>query len=297
MADVNDNATNNPVDAGQSEVVGTQQPKETDFSFLDSYADSSNSNDLNDDVQNNDSSDEKSEKNSDVADQKQEQTHDDNSKFAAARRKAEEEFNKKLAEKEQYLQQYANSVSEIEKYTGMKIDDVVNYVKNSYSQQQVQDVAEKTGVSEEVAKIILEQNTKLSSIEAREKEREFKEIQIQRNYHNELQKKELQKAKFWDVLEQDVYAIVESNPGVDVKTAFNFLRGQKMDELLEQEKSKTVKRTVADIADRQKRGEISDDGTPDITYTLSTFGQELAQGMGINKSNLAKRLSKLKKRS
>jgi hypothetical protein len=113
------------------------------------------------------------------------------------------------------------------------------------------------------------------------------------------QKESLKNERFFSILEPEINAVVKQT-GVDARTAYIYLRGEKFDELLTQEAGTAKKAAIADIQDKAKRGVgsiSSDGGGNDIEITDDI--KEMAQSVGISPQKLLERLKnngKLKRR-
>jgi hypothetical protein len=79
---------------------------------------------------------------------------------------------------------------------------------------------------------------------------------------------------------------------LDVEVAFNFLRGQKLDELMSKAKSETAKSTVAKIHDRARRGPTSSDGASGDDVDTTDVDLKMAQAFGNDPKAIAKYVKK-----
>jgi hypothetical protein len=113
---------------------------------------------------------------------------------------------------------------------------------------------------------------------------------------NRLKKETLRNDKYFRFVEPQLDNLVKQDPNVDINGAYTYLIGEymrsgKMDELIEAEKSKTQKRTVAEMQDRNRRRSMSggDAGGSESNAGayLSKEHIELANAWGIDKRELA----------
>lgn len=251
----------NPVNAEQEDVVDSQE-------------------DLENETEINDNTDE-SGKNSDVAEPEDElsetkQTKEENAIYAKLRRKAEEELKTKYSPVEQ-------SIREIESLTGMNVNQVTEYLRNQKIEQEAQTKADLLGVTPKIAKEMIQQKMMLEDLQRRDLSREQERINLQ-------QKTELKDKPFFKELEDDINTMVANVPGVDVKTAYYYVRGEKMEELLGKEKSNTTKRVVADMQDRAKykNSAINNDAPSGDSETLSREAMEMALAFGNDPKKISK---------
>ena len=65
---------------------------------------------------------------------------------------------------------------------------------------------------------------------------------------------ELKEKRFFKDVEPEIKQLMQANQNLDAVTAYRFVVGGQIDELIEKEKSHTEKETIANIHDKQKRG-------------------------------------------
>jgi hypothetical protein len=199
-----------------------------------------------------------------------------------------DKINGRLTETEQ-------TIKEIQDLTGMDAKAVVEYLKNQKQEQEIagelqQMLTENPGMTEAVAKRLLIQEQKLKSIEQRDVSRERQTVLLS-------QKTELKDKPFFKELEADIDKMIAAAPGVDVKTAYNYLRGERFDELLKQAKDNTKKSTIADLHDKAKRGITSSSEGLGEDVDTSDVDVSMARAFGNDPKEIAKYKNQALKRS
>ena len=184
-----------------------------------------------------------------------------------------DKVNGKLSEREQ-------SIKQIESLAGMNLSDIINHLQSQAQQEQVTQYAEETGVPTEVAQRILENEQKVQSLEQRDQAREHEATILK-------QKEELKNKPFFKDLEQEIDGLTATG-SIDANIAYNYLLGQKFEELTAKERQLTEKRTIANIADRGKRAVETDltDKTPEQVLTANEI--KYAHAFGLNPKDVAK---------
>jgi hypothetical protein len=194
----------------------------------------------------------------------------------------------RLTETEQLL-------NEIQELTGMDAKAAVEYLR---TQKQEREMAgelqhmldENPDMTEAVAKRLLRQDQEIKAIKQRDSQREFSTV-IQ------SQKAELKDKPFFKELEADIDKMVAAAPGIDVKTAYNYLKGERFDELLEQAKKNTKKSTIADLHDKAKRGITSSSEGLGDDVDVSGVDVNMARAFGNDPKEIAKYKKQALKRS
>jgi hypothetical protein len=143
------------------------------------------------------------------------------------------------------------------------------------------------GMTEAVARRLLLQDQKLKAIEQRDSKRDFDTVIVK-------QKAELKDKPFFKELEADIDKMIAAAPGVDVKTAYNYLRGERFDELIEQTKKNTKKSTIADLHDQAKRGITSSSEGQGDEIDTTDIDINMARAFGNDPKDIAKYVKKSK---
>jgi len=117
--------------------------------------------------------------------------------------------------------------------------------------------------------------------------KEAKRIQFENQIAK--QKEAFKEKRFFKQLEPEIDNLLRTIPNVDVRTVYNYLVGEKLDELLEKEKQNVKKSTIADIADKSKRsaGNVSSDGGVD-DVDISNIDIDMARAFGNDPKEIAK---------
>jgi hypothetical protein len=115
------------------------------------------------------------------------------------------------------------------------------------------------------------------------------------------QKKELKDSPFFSDLEPEIDALITDNAArgqhIDVKTAYFYLRGQKLEELMEKGQKTAVKSTIAQLHDRAKRGVVSADSAHGDDVDTSDVDVSMANAFGNDPKKIAKYVKQQSKRS
>jgi hypothetical protein len=230
---------NEILDEGQETVVESQEEVEYEADFQEDA----------DDVE-----EDESEESQEVAEpEPPKQSKEENSQYAAARRKAEAELNSK----NEMARQYGFN----------NIDEMFAAFENQKLQQKAEEYAYSNGITEEEAMERLKEKQRLDGLERRLMVSEQKE-----NYFK--QKAILKNEPFFDVLEQDIDKMVEqSNYSLAPDVAYKYIKGEKFDELIKQKEQTAVK----NFKSQQKRGIESGSGAPAKTKEKIVFRSKEAK--------------------
>jgi hypothetical protein len=264
-----ENLDDNSLNDGEEDVVDLQDEGETEMEEEDT--------DLGDETEL-----DEGEEDQDAADPDKQptQSKEENAIYAKMRRKAEEEATKKVSAELQKIETEKKEIAE----SNRKLKEAQRE-KELYSQitpEHINQVAEHYGVTEDYAKALIERDVKLKIYEQ-------KEADMHRLLALEKQKSEFRSKPFFKELEKDIDNILRDNTGVDVQTAYFFLKGQKADELTSKSKSDTEKRTIANIQDRMKRRSDPTSTAQGVgTNTLSKTTQDINAFLGIDSREVAK---------
>jgi len=202
------------------------------------------------------------------------QSPEENAKIAAARRTAEAKAKDEIIA-ELFGQEYG-----IKTYT--------EYQAALAKQQEQERLAELTqnNIPEEVAKEIIEN-------------RKFREEAKAKEYDLLIEQKKaaLKDKPYFAELEADIDNLVKDSKSrgqlIDLEVAYKYLRGEKMEELLSKTEDDAVKRTIANVHDRAKRGVgalSSDAGSTDADIT--GINLDMAAAFGNDPKEIAKYVKK-----
>jgi len=183
------------------------------------------------------------------------------------------------------LSEHEKKLVRLKELTGMDIDAALTSLEQQIQQQQVEQYASEHDLTEEDAKREVERDRRLQELETETK-------MTKRLLTLNQEKAPLKDKIFFKELESEIDQLVTENAkrGVDVnvETAYHYLRGQKLEELMGQEKGKAVKSTIADVQDRMKRGGIvtgSESASADIVDGINTA---MAAAFGNDPKEIAK---------
>lgn len=154
---------------------------------------------------------------------------------------------------------------------------------NSYlNPQKIQDYADERGVSDDIAREMLQH-------EAQRLIDGEKHKLMESNRLKQTTKASLRKDKYFSILEPEVESILEANPGADFKAVYAWQRLERQAELDEQLAKSVEKRTIANLQDRSRRKNVGTSaGSTDTTYDMSDFGKQFAISLGVDPREAAK---------
>lgn len=214
--------------------------------------------------------------------QSNKQTPQENAVYKKMRLKAEEEARKKI-ESEMATEKERISAMKIAMEQKLSESRILDEYMNP---KKIYEYADAEGVSEEMAsKMLRYEAEKLINAEKSKVSENFNKLQST--------KKELQKDKYFHLLENEVDSIVLQNPDIDYKAVYYYQRGLKADELEKELSSKVEKRTIANIHDRARRKSVggsdggSDESVSPATY-LTKNGMEMSNAFGNDPRDIAK---------
>jgi hypothetical protein len=187
------------------------------------------------------------------------------------------------------LTETESMMTELESITGMNRAEVIKYLKDQKESQEIEKYAYENNVSEEQARHEVEKEKRIKSIE-NELYMTKRQTQVQE------QKASLKDKPFFSELEKDIDDIISKDPKIDVTVAYNYLRGEKLEELLAKSSKKAEKRTIANIQDRAKRGVVKgSEGQGDNTAGMTEKGKKFASFLGLDVKEVAKHVAKRRK--
>ena len=241
--------------------------------------------DLEDDSELDESEDDEAEKPGAADLDKSKQSPENNAQFKKMRLKAEQEIKNELAaerakldadkkEIESFRQQ--QQMNQIEnKYLGEVTEAAIE--KLAYDENITEEFAKKHLLNEAKSKAALEINT----------------YQVRASQY-QTQKETLRSKPYFKELEKDIDTMISQNNSIDVNTAYNYLRGVKLDELIANTKSNAEKRTLANVQDSSKRRSVpsgaSGNAGLDVGKILSKDDIEMAIAFGNDPRTIAKKV-------
>jgi hypothetical protein len=180
----------------------------------------------------------------------------------------------------------AQHVAELESLYGQPIEAILPQMKAQHKAQleaQVKQYAEANGLTDELARDLLETKNELHNIR-------YQTQQSQRQAAIAKQKADLRAEPFFKELEADVDDLVAGDPNLDFRTAFIYLRGERVPQLLKQKEAATEQRVISDVQKRAKTKVGSKTASGDTAPSLSQRQIQLAKQFGIPLDELAKRV-------
>lgn len=218
-------------------------------------------------------------------DQDTKQTSQENAQFKKMRLKAEKEAREKI---EAEMSEVRKSI-EAQKIALEQQQNERKILQEYLSPRKIYDYADEHGITEEMAE-------KMLRYDAQKVIDEHKDQVTNRFEKIQTQKKELQKSKYFKLLENDVDEILRNQPEQEFKNVFNYLVGERIDQLEKQLESNVEKRTVANMHDKARRRNVGGSSGNTPTSGLSEFGREFANFMGVDEREVAS-IVKARKRS
>ena len=192
-----------------------------------------------------------------------------------------DKINSRLTEQQQMIQQ-------IELKTGMNINEVLQALEQQKIEDEIAKVEEEEGISRELAEKLVKNEREIAAIKEQQR--------IERVKINTAEEKDrLKDEPFFNDLYDEALKLV--NPDVNLTTAFYFIRGQKLPELLKQNKELQNKSNIANVHDSRRRRGVAGNGntnqatprmSPDIERMTAAFGNDLQKIASYTKKNLKK---------
>jgi hypothetical protein len=178
------------------------------------------------------------------------QSKDDNAKYAAARRQSEREMKSLKDKQDSFAKQFGyNTFEELE-----IAQQHQNYINQGYDPN----LAKKLSEVDTIMKDLKNQQAKTKITEEKQK---------------------LYNKKYFKELEADVDEILNLNPSLSVEYVFNFVRGQKMDELMAKETKVATQRQLNNMSGKSH---IKPDGKGIDTSTVKIDEDEFRFYKGLN---------------
>ena len=192
---------------------------------------------------------------------------------AEAKRKIEAELEAERAEIERYKREVAEK------------QEVERLRREYLTQEKIWDKADEKGVSEEVARELLEIELEKAISAEKAKVRERQEF-------IKSQKAELQGDDYFNLIEKDVDSVLEQNPHLDFQTVYFHMVGKRRKELDSKLSSKVEKRTIANVQDRMKRRNVDSPAVAPGKTSLSKTTMEINNVLGVDSREVAKHKKK-----
>ncbi len=205
------------------------------------------------------------------------QTPQENAQFKKMRIKAEEQARKKLEAERIELQKLKQEIEESK--TEKMIRD------QHLSQQNIFDKADAEGVTEDVARRLLEAEVDkvIQSEKMKVKER-FNAIQ--------QQKLQYSKDKHFEEVDKLAQQAVDNNPNIDYHTAYKFFNYDIQKKYEGESEKNATKRTLANVQDRMKRRSVPSTNTAPVKTNLSSTTMEINNFLGIDSREVAQHKKK-----
>lgn len=192
-----------------------------------------------------------------------------------------DKINSRLTEQQQVIQQ-------IEAKTGMNINEVLQALEQQKLEEEIEKIEESEGISRELAEKLVKNEREIAAIKEQQR--------IERVKINTAEEKErLKDEPFFNDLYDEALKLV--NPDVNLTTAFYFIRGQKLPELLNKNKELQNKSNIANVHDSRRRRGVAGNSnanqatprlSPDIERMTKVFGNDLQKIASYTKKNLKK---------
>jgi hypothetical protein len=260
---------------------------EDDFTDDDLDVVDSDEDDLEDDVEQDDVDDledDESEDDEEVADPQDstKQSPKENAQFKKMRLKAEEDARKKFEAERNELMKLKKEIEDEKKERQLRSEFLTD--------EKIWQKADEEGVSESVAKKLLEVEFKEKLEEERRKTRE-------RIEQVESEKRQLMKDEFYNEIAPEMEKILVQRPDLNPSTVYYHLKGQMANELFKKASKNVEKRTIANVQDGMRRRNVpsSSGESSDTLSNLSKDGFEMANAFGVDPREVAKYVKKAKK--
>jgi hypothetical protein len=211
------------------------------------------------------------------------QSPQENAQFRKMRLKAEEEARKKFEAERMELQRLKQEIEAERQERKIREEHL--------TQEKIWEKADAEGVSESVARKLLEVEAKELIESEKRKVRERFELV-------ENEKKQLQKDEFYNDIAPEMEKILAQRPDLNPSTVYYHLKGQMANELFKKASKNAEKRTIANVQDNMRRRNVptSSSGASDTLSVLSKEGLEMANAFGNDPREVAKRVKQARKK-
>jgi hypothetical protein len=188
------------------------------------------------------------------------------------------------------LTTYEQQAKRIKDVTGYEMDKAIEFLETVKLKQDAESLADKEGISVSEA---------TARLEKQKADKEVKRIRFVSTI--EEQKKPLREKVYFTELEPEIDKIVndsiDNGDPINVETAYNYLRGQKLEELMEKHTTTAKKSAIADMQDKLKRGVAapSESGQAQTmtvkvnTHMANVFGNDPKEIAKYKRDNLKRR--------
>jgi hypothetical protein len=237
------------------------------------------------DFQDDDLEDEESEDDEEVADPQEstKQSPEENARMKKMRLKAEADAMKKFEAERNELMKLKQEIEAEKKERELKAEYLTD--------EKIWQKADEEGVSESVAKRLLE-------VEFKEKLEDEKRKTRERIEQVENEKRQLMKDEFYHDIAPEMEKILVQRPDLNPSTVYYHLKGQMANELFKKASKNVEKRTIANVQDGMRRRNVpsSSGDSSDTLSHLSKEGHEMANAFGVDPREVAKYVKQNKKK-
>lgn len=179
----------------------------------------------------------------------------------------------------------ATSVAKLEQIYGKPLELILPELEQQQKaqfEQKVRTFAESNGVTEEFAREILTMRQDQERIL-------HQSATATRQATIAQQKADLRSQPFFKELEADVDDLLAGDSSLDFRTAFIYLRGERLPELLQQQEKRVEQRVIGDVRNRQKAQVKTGATSGDSPSAVTPRTRQLAKLFGVPVEELAKR--------
>lgn len=171
---------------------------------------------------------------------------------------------------------------------GVPINEAVKRLEEEAAREKAEQVAKQMGVTPEYANRLMQAEGKMQQLETQNQS-------IMQQIQNEKQLMELRNAPFFNEYQGKVMELVNNVPGVDVKTAYYYVVGDHLQEILQNASAGAAQKTLADIQKGKKSFVEGSGGGDSGTVAIPRELAEMAKVYGVSPKALAERMRSLKK--
>lgn len=171
---------------------------------------------------------------------------------------------------------------------GVPIHEAVKRLEEEAAREQAENMAKQMGVNPEYAQRLMQAEGKMQQLEKQNQT-------IVQQMINEKQRMELKNAPFFSDYESKINELVSNIPGVDVKTAYYYVVGDHLNEILQNASAGARQKTLAEIQKNAKSFVEGSGGGDSGTVTIPREMAEMAKVYGVSPQRLAERMKALKK--
>lgn len=193
-------------------------------------------------------------------------------------------------EREKYrgFDQEREAAKRFAEIVGVPINEAVKRLEEEAAKEQAEQMAKQMGVTPEYANRLMQAEGKMQQLENQNQS-------IMQQIQNEKQLMELKNAPFFNEYQSKVMELVNNVPGVDVKTAYYYVIGDHLNEILQNTSAGAAQKTLAEIQKGKKSFVEGSGGNDSGTVTVPREMAEIAKMYGVSPKALAERMRSLKK--